>query len=111
VLRGEIYLVDFGLGVGREYSGTRPAVVVTNDVFNTVPVMVTVVPGEDATTNTARAGLFVPAVDSGLQMDVQFLPFQIRALDPGRFPAAPSGILPTTQLSMLTNSLKVMLGI
>jgi mRNA interferase MazF len=32
--RGEIWLVDFGEPVGREQSGSRPAVVVSSDMLN-----------------------------------------------------------------------------
>jgi mRNA interferase MazF len=32
--RGEIWLVDFGEPVGREQSGSRPAVVVSSDLLN-----------------------------------------------------------------------------
>lgn len=35
--RGEIWLVDFGMPVGREQAGTRPAVVVSTDALNEGP--------------------------------------------------------------------------
>ena len=34
MIRGEIWLVDFGLSVGSEAGYRRPAVVVQNDDFN-----------------------------------------------------------------------------
>jgi mRNA interferase MazF len=41
--RGEVWLVDFGEPVGREQSGTRPAVVVSADALNESPAGVVVV--------------------------------------------------------------------
>lgn len=49
--RGEVWLVDFGEPVGREQSGTRPAVIVSADPLNESPAgVVIVVP----TTRTPR---------------------------------------------------------
>ena len=41
--RGEIWLVDFGEPVGRDQSGTRPALVVSADALNTGPAGVVIV--------------------------------------------------------------------
>ncbi len=41
--RGEVWLVDFGEPVGREQSGTRPAVVVSADALNESRASVVVV--------------------------------------------------------------------
>jgi mRNA interferase MazF len=43
--RGDVWLVDFGTPIGREQSGRRPAVVVSDDLMNTGPSgLVIVVP-------------------------------------------------------------------
>ena len=41
--RGEVWLLDFGKGVGREQAGRRPAVVVSADLLNQGPSGVIVV--------------------------------------------------------------------
>jgi mRNA interferase MazF len=41
--RGEVWLIDFGNPVGREQSGSRPAVVVSADSLNDSPAGVVVV--------------------------------------------------------------------
>lgn len=51
--RGEVWLVDFGVPVGREGGYTRPAVVVSSDMLNAGPGGVVVV----VPTTTARRGL------------------------------------------------------
>ena len=44
VYRGEVYLVDFGIGYGSEQGGVRPAVVVQNDIGNKYSPTTIVVP-------------------------------------------------------------------
>ena len=41
--RGEIWLVDFGVPVGREQAGTRPVVIVSADALNEGPAGVAMV--------------------------------------------------------------------
>lgn len=44
VYRGEVYLVDFGIGYGSEQGGIRPAVVVQNNIGNKYSPTTIVVP-------------------------------------------------------------------
>jgi mRNA-degrading endonuclease toxin of MazEF toxin-antitoxin module len=45
VRRGEVYFVDLHPASGREQSGRRPVLVVSNDTLNSRPLVVTVIPG------------------------------------------------------------------
>ena len=44
VYRGEVYLVDFGIGYGSEQGGVRPAVIVQNNIGNKYSPTTIVVP-------------------------------------------------------------------
>jgi mRNA interferase MazF len=90
--RGEIYFVAFDPIIGREQGGRRPALVLSIDVINGRPLVVTVVPGTDGANvrrdypHTVR---LAPA-ETGLPAETVFLCFQVRALDHSRFPTRPA---------------------
>src|ERR1044071_1831424 len=93
VQRGEIYFVDLNPVRGREQAGKRPILALSSDKINKLPLVVTVVVGtkgenisKDYPTNVR-----VPPSDSGLTIETVFLCFQIRSLDPRRFPAQAAG--------------------
>ncbi len=95
VKRGEIYFVNLNPVQGREQSGERPVLVISSDVVNQLPLVVTVVVGtkgenikHDYPTNVR-----VSAAASGLSIETVFLCFQIRSLDSGRFRQTPAGKL------------------
>jgi mRNA-degrading endonuclease toxin of MazEF toxin-antitoxin module len=108
VTRGEIHLVDLGPGVGREPAGPHPAVIVSNNTLNPVPWVISVVPGVDASTIPAlrRVGVLVTAGESGLASDLVFLPYAIRALDPGRFHTALLGTVPAGRMRLIDAALR-----
>lgn len=111
--RGEIYYVNLGSTRGREQAGTRPVLIVSNDVINARPLVVAVVVGTDGA-NVPRNHLTnvrVPAADSGLPLETVFLCFQIRSLDSSRFPAAPVGKLSANSMSLSDNALRYCLDL
>lgn len=85
MLRGEIRLVDLDPARGSEASKRRPAVVVSNDRANATATrlgrgVVTVVP---VTSNTARVypfQTFLPAAQTGLEVDSKAQAEQVRAV-------------------------------
>jgi mRNA interferase MazF len=95
IQRGKIYFVDLNPIKGREQAGKRPVLVLSNDSINKLPLVVTVVVGTkgenipgDYPTNVR-----VSAAESGLPMETVFLCFQLRSLDPSRFPSKSAGEL------------------
>jgi mRNA interferase MazF len=113
VQRGEIYFVNLNPVQGREQSGTRPVLILSVDAINQLPLVVSVVVGtkganvtRDYTTNVR-----VPPADSGLSMETVFLCFQIRSLDPARFPATPAGRLSITALANVEDAVRYCLGL
>jgi mRNA interferase MazF len=113
IARGEIYFVNLSPVQGREQSGTRPVLVISIDEINQLPLVVTVVVGTKGA-NLARdypTNVRVPSADSGLPMETVFLCFQLRSLDPARFPASPSGRISDSYMGLIDNAVRHCLGL
>lgn len=113
IQRGEIYFVDLDPTRGREQAGRRPVLVLSIDAINQLPLVVTVVVGtkgenidRDYPTNVR-----VSASDSGLPMGTVFLCFQVRSLDPRRFPAEPAGRVGGETLARIEATVRYCLGL
>lgn len=113
IKRGEIYFVDLNPTKGREQSGNRPVLVLSVDAINKLPLVVTVVvgtKGENFTKDFAT-NVRVPASESGLSMETIFLCFQIRSIDPKRFPSLPAGKLSNEYLRKIEDAARHCLGL
>jgi mRNA interferase MazF len=98
---------------GREQAGHRPVVVLSIDEINKLPLVVTVVVGTKGE-NISRdypTNVRVTPTESGLQIETVFLCFQIRSLDPGRFPEKPSGKLADDVLEKIEMTVAYCLGL
>src|ERR671939_551776 len=93
--RGEIYFVNLNPTQGREQAGNRPVLVLSIDAINRLPLVVTAVVGTkgENITRDYLTNVRVSTAESGLPMETVFLCFQIRSLDPKRFPAKAAGRL------------------
>ena len=111
--RGEIYVVDFSGTTGREQAGKRPAVVVSSDLVNQSPLVVTVVPATkaDNVTRDYSTNVRVAVAESGLRMDSVFLCFQIRAVDAARLEPRPIGRLSPSAMARIDEALKAVLDL
>jgi mRNA interferase MazF len=111
--RGEIYFVNRSPAIGREQTGRRPVLVLSIDAINSAPLVVTVVPGTDGANipRDYRTNIRIAAADSGLPMETVFLCFQVRALDPSRFPARPSGQLSFARMQDVEDVVRYCLGL
>jgi Growth inhibitor len=113
IRRGDIYFVDLNPTRGREQSGNRPVLVLSVDNINKLPLVVTVVVGTKGE-NIQRdfpTNVRVSPAESGLQLETVFLCFQIRSIDPNRFPEKPSGTLPSHLLSKVEDAVRYCLGL
>ena len=91
--RGEIYFVNLNPVEGREQAGHRPVLVLSRNAINRLPLVVTVVVGTKGA-NISRdypTNVRVSPAESGLPIETVFLGFQVRSLDPKRFPAKAAG--------------------
>ncbi len=111
--RGEIYFVNLNPVKGREQAGQRPVLVLSVDAINRQPLVVTVVVGTkgenislDYPTNVR-----VSPEDSGLPIETIFLCFQIRSLDPKRFPEKPVGKISDRVLKNIEVTVRHSLGL
>lgn len=112
-MRGQIYLVDLNPTVGREQAGRRPVLVVSANAINQQPLVVTVIAGIDAghTLREYRTNIRVSPEESGLPKETVFLAFQLRSLDPSRFPSHVVGMLSPARMMLVDEALHLVLGL
>ena len=111
--RGEVYFVNLNPTQGREQAGNRPVLVLSIDAINRLPLVVTVVVGTKGE-NIARdylTNVRVSTTESGLPMETVFLCFQIRSLDPKRFPAKAAGQLSDAAMKNVEEAVRYSLGL
>ncbi len=111
--RGEIYFVNLNPVKGREQAGERPVLVLSIDAINKLPLVVTVIVGTKGK-NISRdypTNVRVSPEDSGLQEETVFLCFQIRSLDPKRFPKKPAGMVSDNVLKKIELTVRHCLGL
>lgn len=111
--RGDIYFVNLNPVKGREQAGQRPVLVLSVDTINKLPLVVTVVVGTKGE-NISRdypTNVRVSPEDSGLLIETLFLCFQIRSLDPKRFPEKPAGKVPDKVLTKIEMTVRHCLGL
>ncbi|MEW5767171.1 MAG: type II toxin-antitoxin system PemK/MazF family toxin [bacterium] len=111
--RGEIYFVNLNPVEGREQAGHRPVLVLSIDDINKLPLVVTVVVGTKGE-NISRdypTNVRVLPEESGLPWETVFLCFQIRSLDPKRFPEKPAGKVTAEVLEKIETAVCYCLGL
>lgn len=113
IQRGDIYFVNLNPVQGREQAGERPVLVLSIDAINSLPLVVTVIVGTKGS-NVPRdypTIVRVPTSESGLLVETVFLCFQIRSLDPKRFPEKPEGKLSEQTMLLVENTTRYCLGL
>ena len=113
VQRGEIYFVNLNPVKGREQAGHRPVLVLSIDTINKLPLVVTVVVGTKGE-NIRRdypTNVRVSSRESGLPMETIFLCFQVRSLDPKRFPDKAAGRVLGETLRQIEDRVRYCLGL
>src|SRR3954470_4074583 len=106
--RGDIYFVDLDPSLGREQSGTRPAVVISTDWLNAQPLVISVAVGTSGhnLSKDYPSNVRISPSESGLPAETVFLCFQLRSLDPRRFRRAPAGRLSESAMARLDAALR-----
>jgi len=113
IQRGEIYFVNLNPVKGREQAGHRPVLVLSIDTINSLPLVVTVVVGTKGA-NISRdypTNVRVSPHESGLPVETVFLCFQIRSLDPKRFPAKSAGKISEATVHKVEDTVRHCLGL
>ena len=108
IQRGEIYFVNLNPVAGREQAGHRPVLVLSRDAINRLPLVVTVVVGTKGAkiSRDYPTNVRVSTEESGLPMETVFLCFQLRSLDPKRFPPNPAGKLSEDAMERMENAVR-----
>ena len=113
IQRGEIYFVNLNPVKGREQAGHRPVLVLSIDAINKLPLVVTVVVGTKGE-NISRdypTNVRISRAESGLPMETVFLCFQVRSLDPKRFPDKLAGRVSGERLRQVEDTVRYCLGL
>ena len=107
IQRGEVYFVNLSPTKGHEQSGQRPVLVVSDDIINALPLVVTVIPGTKGirVPTDYPGNVRVPAGEANLPEETVFMAFQIRALDRKRFQDPPVGRLSPSHLKRVEEAL------
>jgi mRNA interferase MazF len=111
--RGQIFFASLDPIQGREQSGRRPVLVVSSNAINRQPLVISVIVGMDAA-NIQRdypTNIRVTAAESGLPRDTVFLAFQLRSLDHSRFTGPLAGVLSSTRMEEVANTLRLTLDL
>ena len=113
IKRGQIYFVNLNPTQGREQAGERPVLVLSADIINQSPLVVTVAIGtkgakvqRDFPTNVR-----VSPDESGLPLETVFLCFQIRSLDKRRFPPEAAGQISAAKMLEVEAAVRYCLGL
>ena len=111
--RGDVFFVDLDPVRGREQAGRRPVVVLSINEINQRPLVVAVVVGTKGE-NVHRdypTNVRVSAEESGLPLETVFMGFQVRSLDPQRFPKARAGHLADAAMQRVEVAVRRCLGL
>lgn len=111
--RGEIYFVNLNPVEGREQAGQRPVLVLSIDAINRLPLVVTVVVGTKGAniTRDYPTNIRLRPEETGLDLETVFLGFQIRSLDPKRFPEKSAGKISGSTLKNVEDVVRYCLGL
>ena len=113
IARGEIDFVNLDPVLGREQGGSGPALVLSINTINRLPLVITVVIGTKGAnvTRDFATNVRVSPSESGLPLETVFLGFQVRSLDLSRFPASPAGRLSGPTLDKVEAAVRYSLGL
>jgi mRNA interferase MazF len=112
--RGEIWPADLGTGQGREQSGRRPVLVVSDDAFNqglAGLVMVLPLTSKVKKSKNIPVHIAVDPPEGGLKTPSVILCDQLRTISKDRLGNAPWGPVSAATLAEVEKALRVLLGL
>lgn len=113
IQRGDIYFINLATESPAEKDNIRPVLVLSINALNRLPLVVTVVVGANAA-NVSRAfqaTVRLASEETGLDMDVVFLAFQLRSLSHYRFSPQPAGRAPEYAVKKVEDAVRYCLGL
>jgi mRNA interferase MazF len=106
--RGEIWLVDLEPTQGREQKGTRPALILSTDRFNSGPAELVVVLALTKVSRGIPSHILIARSDSGLDYDSYIISEQVRCVSKVRL-ARKIGHAPRAVIERVSQVLRVLL--
>ena len=85
IFRGEVWLLDLSPTLGREQSGKRPALVVSENIFNNGPADLVIVIPITSQYKKIRSHIRIPAGEANLTLDSFAKCEDIRSVSKQRF--------------------------
>lgn len=111
VRRGEIWSVSLDPTVGREQRGIRPALVVSDDLFNRSGADLVIVVPITTRRRGVRTHVEIRPPDGGLRETSFIMCEQLRALSVGRLGPQPFGEASTQVLRAVENRLRLLFNL
>jgi mRNA interferase MazF len=112
--RGEVWLCDLGGTRGHEQSGQRPALILSDDAFNSGPAgLVMVAPLTSRTQKSKSIPAHVPLAppEAGLKTPSVILCDQLRAISKDRLGKIAWGSVSAATLAEVENAVRLLLGL
>lgn len=85
ILRGEVWLLDLNPTLGREQAGTRPALVVSDNIFNRGPAELVIVVPITSQDKKIRSHIRIRKGEAGLTLDSFAKCEDVRSVSKQRF--------------------------
>jgi mRNA interferase MazF len=113
IRRGAVHWAEFDPVRGHEQRGRRPALVISRDEINDLPLTVLVMAGTGAENldpdDRQATDLWTTASETGMPKDTVFMGLQIRSIDRSRL-GARIGVLPPARLAEVLPILRFVIG-
>ncbi len=109
-LRGEIWLLDFDPTRGREQAGTRPALVLSVDLFNSGPASLVIVCPVTSRNRKIRSHVEIIPPEGGLVVTSYILSEHIRSVTKDRL-VRRLGSVSTATVEAVEERLRILLGL
>ena len=106
--RGEIWLVDLDPTQGREQKGTRPALILSTDRFNSGPAELVILLPLTKVSKGIPSHILIARSDSGLDHDSYIISEQVRCVSKARL-ARKIGHAPRAAIERVSQVLRALL--
>lgn len=110
ISRGDIYNIDLNPTRGSEQAGTRPCVIIQNDIGNEYSSTTIIVPCTTKIDKIYPTEVLLTARETGLDQDSKVKCDQIRTIDKRRL-LKRKGRVPPDKIRLIDRALKISLGL
>ncbi len=108
--RGEVWLVDLNPTRGHEQAGQRPALVVSEDIFNDGPADLCIVIPITSRLRPIPSQIRIPRFEGGLEKESAALCEAVRSISKNRF-ARKLGVIRPDRMRIVEDVLRILMGL